>query len=58
MAYRDAAGNVVKTGRVERLPLDTYRDFSLRWNKFSALEIARGCAYACQYNRQVRTINV
>jgi hypothetical protein len=38
----------VKTGRIEKKPLDTYRAFSLRWNRFSALEITRGCVFACQ----------
>jgi radical SAM superfamily enzyme YgiQ (UPF0313 family) len=51
LAYRNADGNLVKTGRVEQKPLDEFRAFSLRWNKFSALEITRGCAYACQYKR-------
>lgn len=36
LAYRDADGNPVKAGRVERNPLDTFRAFSLRWNRFSA----------------------
>jgi hypothetical protein len=43
----------VKTGRPARLPLDTFRRFSLRWNRFNALEITRGCAYTCQYKRQL-----
>jgi B12-binding domain/radical SAM domain protein len=49
LAYRDDTGAVVKTGRVERQPLDTYRAFSLRWQKFSALEISRGCIFACRF---------
>ncbi len=40
---------MVKTGNPQRLPLDTFRGFSLRWNRFSALEISRGCVFACQY---------
>jgi len=55
LAYRNSNGEVVKTGRVERKPLDTFRAFSLRWSRFSALEITRGCAYACQYKRQLPT---
>ncbi|HEV7896841.1 MAG TPA: TIGR04013 family B12-binding domain/radical SAM domain-containing protein [Planosporangium sp.] len=47
--FRDAAGNIVKTGRPERLPLDTFRGFSLRWNRFNALEITRGCLYSCRF---------
>ncbi|MEV8515481.1 TIGR04013 family B12-binding domain/radical SAM domain-containing protein [Dactylosporangium sp. NPDC051484] len=49
LAYRDAAGQVVKTGRPERLPLDTFRGFSLRWHRFNALEITRGCAFSCRF---------
>jgi radical SAM superfamily enzyme YgiQ (UPF0313 family) len=49
LVYRNSDGDVVKTGRPQRRALDTFRAFSLRWNKFSALEITRGCAYACQY---------
>jgi len=49
LAYRDSDGDIVKTGRPERLPLDTFRAFSLRWNKFSALEISRGCVFACRF---------
>jgi hypothetical protein len=45
LAYRDGAGQVVKTGRPERLPLDSFRGFSLRWHRFNALEITRGCAF-------------
>ncbi len=53
LAYRDDTGQVVKTGNPQRLPLDTYRAFSLRWNRFSALEISRGCVFACQYKREL-----
>jgi B12-binding domain/radical SAM domain protein len=49
LAYRAADGTVVKTGRPERLPLDTFRGFSLRWHRFNALEITRGCVYACRF---------
>lgn len=49
LAYRDATGAVVKTGRPERLPLDTFRGFSLRWHRFNALEITRGCRYSCRF---------
>jgi radical SAM superfamily enzyme YgiQ (UPF0313 family) len=49
LAYRDSNSDVVKTGRAERLPLDTFRAFSLRWNRFSALEISRGCIFACRF---------
>jgi len=56
LAYRNSNGDVVKTGLIERLPLDTFRAFSLRWNRFSALEITRGCAYACQNRRQLLSL--
>jgi B12-binding domain/radical SAM domain protein len=49
LAFRDSAGNVVKTGRPDRLPLDRFRGFSLRWNRFNALEISRGCVFACRF---------
>lgn len=49
LAYRDSAGAVVRTGRPERLPLDAFRGFSLRWNRFNALEITRGCAFSCRF---------
>jgi B12-binding domain/radical SAM domain protein len=49
LVYRDAAGAVVRTGRPERRPLDDFRGFSLRWDRFNALEITRGCVYACRF---------
>lgn len=49
LAYRDASGALVRTGRPQRLPLDTFRAFSLRWNRFNALEITRGCAFSCRF---------
>ncbi|GAA4440677.1 TIGR04013 family B12-binding domain/radical SAM domain-containing protein [Phytohabitans houttuyneae] len=49
LVYRDATGAVVKTGRPARLPLDTFRGFSLRWQRFNALEITRGCLYSCRF---------
>lgn len=39
VVYRDAGGAVVRTGRPEQRPLDTFRGFSLRWHRFNALEI-------------------
>ena len=55
LAYRDAAGTVVKTGSPERLPLDAFRGFSLRWHRFNALEITRGCAFSCAYYPQLHS---
>ncbi|GIJ47027.1 B12-binding domain-containing radical SAM protein [Virgisporangium aliadipatigenens] len=49
LAYRDDTGAVVRTGKPERLPLGTFRGFSLRWQKYNAIEITRGCVYACRF---------
>jgi B12-binding domain/radical SAM domain protein len=49
LAYRDPTGAVVRTRRPERRPLDEFRGFSLRWNRFSALEITRGCVFSCRF---------
>ena len=47
LAYRDAAGDLVRTGKAKQQPLGEFRGFSLKWDKFNALEITRGCVYAC-----------
>ncbi|MDR7278428.1 hypothetical protein [Catenuloplanes atrovinosus] len=47
LAYRDATGAVRKTGKARQRPLDDFPGFGLRWDKFNALEITRGCVYAC-----------
>ena len=49
LVHRDAAGAIVKTGRPERRPLDDFRGFSLRWDRFNALEITRGCIFSCRF---------
>ncbi|GAA3338405.1 TIGR04013 family B12-binding domain/radical SAM domain-containing protein [Amorphoplanes nipponensis] len=49
LVYRDAAGDIIKTGRPERRPLDDFRGFSLRWDRFNALEITRGCVFSCRF---------
>ncbi|BCL12309.1 TIGR04013 family B12-binding domain/radical SAM domain-containing protein [Micromonospora sagamiensis] len=49
LAYRDATGAVVRTRRPERRPLDEFRGFSLRWHRFNALEITRGCVFSCRF---------
>ncbi|RZU49513.1 B12-binding domain/radical SAM domain protein [Krasilnikovia cinnamomea] len=49
LVYRDETGAVVRTGRPQRRPLDDFRGFSLRWDRFNALEITRGCVYACRF---------
>jgi len=49
LAYRDAAGDVVRTGKARQRALDDFRGFSLRWHRFNALEITRGCVFACRF---------
>lgn len=49
LVYRDPSGAMVRTGRPERLPLDTFRAFPLGWNRFNAIEITRGCVHSCRY---------
>jgi len=49
-AHRDpASGRLVSHGPGERLPLDTYPPFNARYRKWNALEITRGCVYACSF---------
>lgn len=49
LTYRDAARALVRTGKPRQRPLDDFRAFSLRWHRFNALEITRGCVFACAY---------
>lgn len=49
LVYRDAGGELVRTGRPARRPLDAFRGFSPRWGRFNALEITRGCVFSCRY---------
>jgi B12-binding domain/radical SAM domain protein len=49
LAYRDAAGTIVKTGKARQRPLDDFPGFALKWDRFNALEITRGCVYACRF---------
>ncbi|WP_433079427.1 hypothetical protein ACQP1P_40130 [Dactylosporangium sp. CA-052675] len=49
LAYRDSTGTLVRTGKATRRPLDDFPGFGLKWDKFNALEITRGCVYACAY---------
>jgi B12-binding domain/radical SAM domain protein len=44
-----ASGRLVSHGPGERLPLDTYPPFNARYRKWNALEITRGCVYACSF---------
>ncbi|MEV4639775.1 TIGR04013 family B12-binding domain/radical SAM domain-containing protein [Actinoplanes sp. NPDC049548] len=49
LAYRGADGEIVRTGKARGRPLDDFRGFSLKWDRFNALEITRGCVYACRF---------
>jgi B12-binding domain/radical SAM domain protein len=49
LAYRDATGAVVRTGKAKQRPLDAFPGFGLKWDRFNALEITRGCIYACRF---------
>ncbi len=49
-AHREKGrGSLVSHGPGERLPLDTYPPFNARYRKWNALEITRGCVYACSF---------
>ncbi|MDF2694316.1 MAG: hypothetical protein K0S65_2699 [Labilithrix sp.] len=43
------SGRLVSHGPGERLPLDAYPPFNARYRKWNALEITRGCVYACSF---------
>lgn len=49
LAYLDEAGGFVSHGPAERRPLDDFPAFNLRHGKCNALEITRGCVYACSF---------
>lgn len=49
LVFRDAAGEVTKTGRAHRGPLDAYRAFPVTYKRFNPIEITRGCVYACRF---------
>ncbi|MEU4158365.1 TIGR04013 family B12-binding domain/radical SAM domain-containing protein [Actinoplanes sp. NPDC026670] len=49
LAYRDATGAVKKTGKAKQRDLNDFPGFALKWDKFNALEITRGCIYACRF---------
>lgn len=48
-AHLDENGRLVSHGPGERMPLDTYPPFNARYRKWNALEITRGCVYACSF---------
>ncbi len=43
------SGRLVSHGPGERHPLDAYPPFNARYRKWNALEITRGCVYACSF---------
>ncbi|MEU4420204.1 TIGR04013 family B12-binding domain/radical SAM domain-containing protein [Actinoplanes sp. NPDC024001] len=49
LAYRDATGNLIRTGKAEQRDLNDFPGFALKWDRFNALEITRGCIYACRF---------
>jgi B12-binding domain/radical SAM domain protein len=49
LAYRDAAGNLIRTGKAKQRDLNDFPGFALKWDRFNALEITRGCIYACRF---------
>jgi B12-binding domain/radical SAM domain protein len=49
LVFRDGGGEVVRTGRARRQPLDAYRAFPLSYRRYNPIEITRGCVYACRF---------
>ncbi|MEV0902430.1 hypothetical protein [Actinoplanes sp. NPDC049802] len=49
LAYRDATGNLIRTGKARQRDLNDFPGFALKWDRFNALEITRDCIYACAY---------
>ncbi len=49
IAHFDDDGGFVSHGPGERRPLDEFPAFNLRYGKCNALEITRGCVYACAF---------
>ena len=39
---------ILTAGSAQR-PLDDFPGFALKWDKFNAIEITRGCVYACRF---------
>lgn len=48
IAYLEG-GRLVSHGPGERPPLDAYPAFNARYKKWNAIEITRGCVYACSF---------
>lgn len=49
IAHLDTAGRLVSHGPGERRPLDEFPAVNLRYGKWNAIEITRGCVYACSF---------
>jgi B12-binding domain/radical SAM domain protein len=49
VAYLDATGQLVCSPRPAWVDLDAYPPFSLKHRKLAALEITRGCPWACSF---------
>jgi B12-binding domain/radical SAM domain protein len=48
-AHLDVAGHLVSAGPGERRELDAFPAINVRYQKWNALEITRGCIYACSF---------
>lgn len=49
IAYLDGTGNFVRTRRGPWVDLDAYPPFSIKHRKLAAIEITRGCPWACSF---------
>lgn len=49
IAHLDDAGRLVSHGPGERRPLDDFPPFNAAHRKWNAIEITRGCIYACKF---------
>lgn len=49
IAYLDKNGNYIYTGKRTPVDLDNYSPFPIKYNKFGAIEITRGCPYTCYF---------
>lgn len=49
IAHLDDGGRLVSHGPGERVALDDYPAFNARHKKWNAIEITRGCVYACSF---------
>src|SRR5207302_5606787 len=49
IARLDGAGRLLTGGHAERRPLDDFPPFNAAAGKFNAVEITRGCVYACAF---------